>query len=128
MEELFSSTEALFYLAAMIDGEGCVEVYLERGQRTISISNTEESIAKRIVRCLDLLEVDCSVYLRRAPQPDRKDFYEIRIGGEENLRYILHSVPLASKAKRQKLELAVSSYPNKRPASRKKLTARPAGW
>jgi len=121
--------QALYYLAAMIDGEGCVSFSESNGQREIIISNTEKSIVKKTEECLDLLEIDCGIYLDPTNGGGgRKPIFILVIGGQKNLEFIYEVVPLGSEAKSAKLTTLVNSYKLSTPRPRQPRSARPVGW
>ena len=127
--------EALWYLAAIIDGEGCISFsILDSG--TLSwqecyVANTELPIVRRVVACLDLIGVDCNVYLQKGTKTPAggvaKPIYQVRITGRQNFE-LLSEVPLASEAKAVKLHQILTSYVNPKPHKRTPKHTRPVGW
>jgi len=104
-----TQAEAAIYLAAMIDGEGCVDYRGGHSLRRILISNTESSIIDAILACCDALDLHTYVY-EKTPAPPRKVSWEVNITGLRSLRRLAEVVPLRSEAKAAKLDVVLASY------------------
>lgn len=100
------------YLAAMIDGEGCVSVVRRRDKvvnRMISIVNTEESIITACADACDALGIAWGIS-ERDRSDGRKHQWVLYICGRENLLLVKAKVPLRSNLKIARLDDALESY------------------
>jgi len=117
---------ALHYLAALVDGEGSItDSGPPLGTRSISIVNTEKSIIKKAVECLDTLGIDCSVLLARNTQ---SEWFVLEIGGQDNLQMLARVLPLGSHKKLRQLQDLATGYKRKKAIKRKGRQARPPDW
>lgn len=99
-----NEVQAGAYLAAMIDGEGSVDVTRDR---CVRIANTEQSIIEAIQACCAVLGIDYNVQIRH------RDGYApvtiIGIYGKDQLTKLLE-LPIQSAKKKAKLEQAIVSF------------------
>jgi hypothetical protein len=101
--------QAVVYLAAIIDGEGCVDYRPGRSVRRILIANTEMSIIDAIMASCAAIGVTAFAYAKK-PNPPRKQSWEVNITGQRNLRVIADRVPLQSRLKADRLTVLIDSY------------------
>lgn len=102
-----SNDEARGYLAAIIDGEGCVHSPPKRG---VYISNTDPAIIAATVGACRQLGIVCTVReYRRYPTPGKRA-WRVAIRWQPNLRRLLEVVTLRSPGKQARLEESVASY------------------
>lgn len=118
-EKTFTSDEqAAGYLAAIIDGEGCVAVrHRIPGRsigRSVQISNTEPSIITATVEACERLGIECRVACTERTQ-SWKPIYRVTITGRANYQRLQERVTLRSELKAARLEYALSSYTVKPP-------------
>lgn len=114
-----TTTEAAYYLAAMIDGEGCVTrppfgngSYGRRsGNRSVTITNTDAQILNATKRCLMMLGIEYRVY-ETNPGVPRRMRSDIRITGRKNLERVYELVPLKCRRKLFRLAGCIHSYRN----------------
>ena len=108
--------EAAYYLAAMIDGEGCVTwpplpTGRAMGARCVAIVNTDPFLIRATCKALDRLKINWHTY-DYARKPPRKACTHIHITGRQNLERLLEMVPLKAPSKRWKLIGCIQSYCN----------------
>jgi hypothetical protein len=124
--------EALYYLAAIIDGEGCIS-YTDapsgsKWWQQIYVANTEKDIIKRTEECLTLIGVDCNIRITQPKETRHSPLYTLHITGRDNLEKMFAQVPFASERKKETLELIVNSYARKKAHRRVPRHARPVNW
>ena len=98
--------DARYYLAALIDGEGSVECRLP--QRRVTIYNTEEDIIDAAIECLNILDIDYSIYEYKTGT--YKNVTNIRISRRANLERLYELVPIMSQRKRELLYKCIITY------------------
>lgn len=106
-------TEAAWYMAALIDGEGCVYFNEYPRRRTIQVTNSDEDI-------LDAFEHACCVLglkhskrqlIHDQQRDGRQPCWSIRIiGGRQGFTRFLEVVPLQCGRKLATLKRLVASY------------------
>lgn len=112
---MHTKTEAAWYLAAMIDGEGSVSntkrgKYAHGYHRGVKIANTDLDLIKATGRACDLLGVAYSIRtVEETRNPAWKPCHYLVIYGRENLIKLL-DVPIQSRGKREKLVESVKTY------------------
>jgi hypothetical protein len=115
--EKFSAREAALYLAAYIDGEGCVyfrRCTLASGKhhqaRVVTISSTDPELADAVCICLAILGIDFFRGSRPPATPTRKPVSVIEIRRGAAMWRLRQIVPIQSARKRQRLDEALLSY------------------
>jgi hypothetical protein len=106
---------AAYYLAALIDGEGCIHLSMSGGNR-IQITNTDVSILEAAEDALTLLEIPhCRRLLRSAtPRENRQECWNVVItGGFDSYATLQSLVPLQCKRKQVALVNLINSYPTR---------------
>lgn len=101
------------YLAAMIDGEGCIRMQITNGcikSRAIQIHNTDPSIIDACLEACDQLGITYKVYGVDRTKQHYKDIEIVAIMGKDNFEKVLELVPIRCKAKLAKLKKIVVSY------------------
>lgn len=118
MDLFKNDSEAAGYLAAMIDGEGCVSVRPKTETRSVGrsveIANTEQSIIDATVAACARLGIECRVvcYERTSKW---KPVYRVLITGRKNYELLREKVPLRSALKSARLDDALAAYVIKPP-------------
>jgi hypothetical protein len=104
--------QAAWYLAAMIDGEGCVHFNLARRKWCVQVTNSDTDILDAVEMAMDVLGLGRSQRINiRDGRDRRRPCWSIRlIGGREAYRRLLQIVPIQCKRKRIALEGIVAVY------------------
>lgn len=104
--------EAAWYLAGIIDGEGCVYLkWRSTGgieKALIDITNTDKSLIEAVEYALEILEINYTIKGPIQKLAKHSPFWKIVIGRREDLRTVYNKVPIQSNSKAQKLEAIVS--------------------
>jgi hypothetical protein len=113
----FSKEQAAAYVAAFVDGEGCVyfiKKILSNGHhhqaRVITITNTDPSLIEAVKACFDILGIEYSTSDRPGQTENRKHRYVIDIRKGPAMWRFRALIPLQSPAKRASLDRALASY------------------
>ena len=107
---------AAVYLAAMIDGEGCVSVSNDTkggrkySNRQVSIANTDIDIIVTCVAALQVLGIECWLSEREPSGNNPKGIIQIFVSHRHGFEQIAKLVPIQSERKREKLEDILASY------------------
>lgn len=114
-EPIITKEQAAPYLAALIDGEGCVysgpvipgthRVH----KRSIQIAVTEWDIIEAAASCCDHLGIRYTVTESRRQEPNRP-VYTLMISARHNLQLVQDLVPIQLMRKRARLAQALASY------------------
>lgn len=115
--EKFSKREAALYLAAYIDGEGCVyfrKAILANGKlhqaRVVTITSTDKELADAVANCFGILGIHCSRLTRPAPHGRNKPRYIVEVRRGADMFRIRQLVPIQHGEKRRKLDEALETY------------------
>jgi beta-phosphoglucomutase-like phosphatase (HAD superfamily) len=106
---VLTAKDAAPYLAAMIDGEGCVRFNAEAHRRSVFISNTDPALIEACEQCCRLLGITYHVRWREPSHGKKKRYAHLTITGRANFETLL-TLPIMAPAKRERLEAAVASY------------------
>lgn len=117
MDSFVSDEQAAAWLAAFIDGEGCVYVksYVRKGRtkwlRLMTVTNTELDLIEAAAEACDLLGI---TYTRgEGPpkgDPKHKYRYWLEVQGQLGFRILRNSVPMRSTRKVEKLDQILATY------------------
>lgn len=115
MADFASDDEAAGYLAAMIDGEGCVTWRAPTSggtkvARRVEIYNTDTEIIAAVLAACERLGIGAHAIERHHDNPRWKRSYIVTIGRRRGLERLASMVRLRAPGKREKLEQAVESY------------------
>jgi intein/homing endonuclease len=94
--------QASWYLAGIIDGEGCVSP--GKNNYRVVIVNTDESIIEAVQEALDILGIDYKKKTRVRKNLKHKILYEVVIGRRSEYSKIALLVELQCESKRLKLK------------------------
>ncbi len=109
------TVQAAWYLAAMIDGEGCVHFGATR-RRCVQITNTDDSILSACECAAEILGLSLSRRHFISDSRQRQPCYTVRfLGGRETYIKILENVPIQSARKLTLLKALVASYTRPQP-------------
>lgn len=105
---------ALHYLAALVDGEGCVHFsFSSRGyfNRSVDITNTDLGIIDAAKRCAKTLGIPTREYQCLRYSDKHSPCYRVDLaGGRETFEWLADNLPLMSSVKLRKLREIVNSY------------------
>lgn len=104
--------QALWYLAGLWDGEGCIWLEYRQGKsysRRMDVVNTDSSIIDMACYCLDLLEIPYHLSVKKRPPHKTLEVVTLR-GGRSTFEFMRDNLPLGSIAKAKKLDELVESY------------------
>ncbi len=110
--EIMTKDQAAWYLAAMIDGEGCIYFNAAKRRYSIQVTNTDVSILEAIEKSATVLG------LRHGPRSlvgvgtgRSMPCWNIRLlGGMDTMRDVLRMVPIQSERKKATLLAIIASY------------------
>lgn len=127
MKSKLTKRDAAWYIAAMIDGEGCVFYKPETSGalKYVSISNTDSDIISFSERCLRLLGISYWIGTQKKSEKYKKrgwkQCYVINICKKNDFIKLEKLVPLACSRKLKKLRLIIKSYPKRTVLKKEKL-------
>ncbi len=101
-----TKSEAGYYLAGLIDGEGTVTYDSRWGTREIWIYNNDIDLIDATVECCNTLDIACTTAKVRT----RPGSYTLRISQRHNLELVALWCPLRSFKKKSTLIEALGSY------------------
>lgn len=100
--------EARYYLAGMIDGEGCVYAPADRTRtKRVSVVNTDPAIIEAVEEAYRVLGIRARRYTRTIKSGIAA--YDVVVMGQANLRRLYECVPVQG-AKRERLRALVDAY------------------
>lgn len=114
-ERITSPETAAAYLAALIDGEGCVTNVATPGFKTraVMIANSDPAIIEATKFCLDILGIAYRVNEIKTPsykKRTKRQFWNVQIGCRVDLEKIFSLIPIQCPEKYNKLKLLIESY------------------
>lgn len=110
-----NKTEAAHYIAAMIDGEGCV---VHSGHtRNVNIANTDPDLIAAIERCYETLGITYRVVTAKMYDERHKQRWNVIVSNRESLQIIFDRVPIQASRKVEKLRVVLETYRPPRPTS-----------
>lgn len=95
------------YLAGVIDADGTVSLV---PNRNVVITNTDWDIIRAASACLEVLNIDHSIYERPRSNERHSNFMRIYIGGRGDLQKLYDNVPLHCSKKHRRLENILNTY------------------
>jgi len=120
--------EKAAYLAAFVDGEGCISAakIKKTGHyvREIVVVNTDKSLIDAVINICRDLELPTGVYFVKR-KPPNNDIWRIRISGGKEVFYRFQQIiPLQSERKKDRLRDLILSYEDRDELTRKRRTGR----
>lgn len=117
--EKFDPREAAVYMAALIDGEGCVSLCtLKIGpsagsvRRVVTIGMTDEALIDLAAELYTQLGITFSRHDKAMPAP-RKHVWTIAVQARASLERLAEVVPIRHPEKRAKLQAVLDSFPDR---------------
>jgi hypothetical protein len=116
MRGIRNSTEAAWYLAALVDGEGCVGSYEWKNattgrrvaRRLVTIGMCDKECIDAAARAMEILGVRFSRHEHK--RKGRRLLWVITASNFASIRRLAEALPLQHHAKRAKLEKAVAAF------------------
>ena len=103
------------WLAAFIDGEGCVySRNIKRpdgsvhSRRVVTIASTDKELIDTAAECFDLFEIAYGLSDRKGATATRKHIYTIEVRRAADMQRLRAEIPIQHKEKQRKLDEALS--------------------
>ena len=109
LQPVYFSTQDLFWLVGIYEGEGCVRVpKKKRSEIAIQIAMIDRDIVMRIAVLLGNRRV--GIQKRKHPKYNRKTMYRCQVSGVEAVRILLSLMPHLGKRRMARAKEAIAAY------------------
>lgn len=103
-----SATGAAWWLAAFIDGEGCIYHRRKRSTQVVTITVCDKELIDFAARCFDRLDIEYRRCSRKGATKSGRKRWTIEVAKAESFKKAQRLIPIQCRRKQEKFSEAVS--------------------